>query len=251
LAVNFRFASRLLAAWFAVAVTVSPLPAARAQQQTAINRQALEKALESPSEPSAEVAALIAKLGDESWSVRESASAKLRRLGVEVLPALKYAYHRTTDAEVRLRIEQVFQGIVTPRALRESLQIALLGIRIAASAADSQEPIRIEKIIEGGAASKAGLQDQDEIIALNGKAIDLSNGSNGFRFPLWACGKGAVVTLKILRDGKELEVQATLEGGDTSQLLPEDLEAFEQWYWKHWFETHVKTDKSSKRSSLR
>lgn len=216
------------------------------EARPSFDRKALEAALANPAPPTEEVAALIAQLGDELWTARESAAAKLRRIGVSALPALKRAYLESRDAEIPPRAERLFREIVTPRMLRDSLQIALLGIELNHAPG---EPLSVGKVNDGGAAAKAGMQPDDVIVALNGKEIDYTQGSNSFRYPLWACGKGATVTLKILRDGREMELKVKLEGGDTSQLNPSALEAFEEWYWEQWFETHVKSDKRMKRSS--
>jgi predicted metalloprotease with PDZ domain len=212
------------------------------------DRKALEEALAKPSAPSEEVAALIAQLGDESWTVRESAAAKLRRIGVAALPALKRAYLESRDAEIPPRAERLFREIVTPRMLAQTHQIALLGVSLQHA---PQQPIQVAEVKEGSAAAKAGLQPDDVILALNGKEIEFAEGSNALRFPLWACGKGATVTLKISRGGREMDVRVTLEDGDTSQLNPSDLEAFEEWFWERWFEAHVKSDNPSKRSENR
>ncbi|GEM_PF-2815558 len=242
---NFVGQSRLRAAWLAV-VLAFPVGVEAQDVKPSFDRKAVEASLQNPSPPSEEVAALIAQLGDESWTMRESASAKLQRMGVTVLPALKSAYLESRDAEIPPRVERLFREIVTPRLLRETHQIALLGISLQHS---PSEPITVSEVIEGGAAAKAGIQPEDVILALNGREIDSMEGSNAFRYPLWACGKGATVTLKIARDGRELDVKVKLEGGDTSQLNPSDLDAFEQWYWERWFETHVKARKDTERSS--
>jgi predicted metalloprotease with PDZ domain len=235
-------------AMLTVAVAFWCATGAAQETKPTFDRKALEEALAKPSAPTEEVAALIAQLGDESWTARESASAKLRRIGVPALPALKRAYLESRDAEIPPRVERLFREIVTPRMLGETHQIALLGISLQHA---PQEPIRASEVMEGGAAAKAGMQPDDVILALNGREIDFAEGTNAFRFPLWACGKGATVTLKISRDGREMNLRVKLEGGDTSQLNPSDLEAFEQWFWERWFEAHVKLDKSDKRSQNR
>lgn len=60
----------------------------------------------------AEIASLITQLGAPEFANRERATAGLRKLGSDALPALRVAAENHSDLEVRLRAEDVATGIV-------------------------------------------------------------------------------------------------------------------------------------------
>ncbi|WP_236696385.1 hypothetical protein [Rhodopirellula islandica] len=61
----------------------------------------------------AKIAGLIAQLGAPEFAIREQATAGLRMLGDDALPALRNAAVEHDDLEVRLRAENVASGIVS------------------------------------------------------------------------------------------------------------------------------------------
>ncbi len=63
-------------------------------------------------------------------------------------------------------------------------------------------------ILENSPAAKAGLKDGDIILELNKEKISQSK---TFSFLIQKYNVGDVITLKILRDGKEMEIKVTLE----------------------------------------
>jgi len=68
--------------------------------------------------------------------------------------------------------------------------------------------VLVNQVSRGGAAERAGLKSGDVILAMNGTPI---NDVNTMRNRVAAAGPGAQVTLQILRDGKPLDMHATLD----------------------------------------
>jgi hypothetical protein len=64
---------------------------------------------------SEEIASLVHQLGDESFAARESATKRLREIGVPALDALRQA-SVSADREVRRRAQDLLAGIHPPRA---------------------------------------------------------------------------------------------------------------------------------------
>ncbi|MCK6471457.1 MAG: hypothetical protein L6R28_06905 [Planctomycetes bacterium] len=56
-----------------------------------------------------EVKQLVKDLGSDEYSTRESADAKLRKLGRDALPALKEALERTDDPETMARLKKIVE----------------------------------------------------------------------------------------------------------------------------------------------
>jgi len=99
-----------------LAVIIAPLraadkaatqPARPSAAKIALARSALAKAVAQPEKMTAEteksIKALIAKLGDKKWKVREDASAELVKYGPEILPLLNAAANHK-DLEVSDRV---------------------------------------------------------------------------------------------------------------------------------------------------
>jgi hypothetical protein len=72
-----------------------------------------EPASEDEADRQAKIAEMIVQLGAPEFAVRERATAGLRELGDEALPALRSAAVEHDDLEVRLRAEDVATGIVS------------------------------------------------------------------------------------------------------------------------------------------
>lgn len=75
-------------------------------------------------------------------------------------------------------------------------------------ALDTDAPgIKVQQVLDGTGAQKAGLKVGDQILAVNGEKMD---GAEAFMGALQRLKAGDVVTLKIHRDEKDLELKATL-----------------------------------------
>lgn len=73
---------------------------------------------------------------------------------------------------------------------------------------DKPRGIIINSILEGGAAASADLKAGDIILSIDGKDVNQPNELQGY---IASKSAGATVTLKIFRDGKELEKKITLK----------------------------------------
>ncbi|HKY30065.1 MAG TPA: Do family serine endopeptidase [Pyrinomonadaceae bacterium] len=71
----------------------------------------------------------------------------------------------------------------------------------------NQNGVYVAEVQSGSAADRAGIRPGDVITAINGTAV---NDPNPFRNIVAAAGPGAVVTLTVVRDGREQQVRATL-----------------------------------------
>jgi HEAT repeat protein len=58
-----------------------------------------------------EFRALVQKLGDDAFNVRENANKELARLGVPILPQLRQVYRDPPDLEVRMRVRTAIETI--------------------------------------------------------------------------------------------------------------------------------------------
>ncbi|OAI48360.1 hypothetical protein AYO44_07235 [Planctomycetaceae bacterium SCGC AG-212-F19] len=73
---------------------------------------------------------------------------------------------------------------------------------------DTDAPgVKIQQVLDGTGAQKAGLKVGDQILAVNGEKMD---GAETFMAALQRLKAGDVVTLKIHRDEKDMELKATL-----------------------------------------
>jgi Do/DeqQ family serine protease len=101
-------------------------------------------------------------------------------------------------------------GITVVRANSDAAK--LLGIK-------ENKGIVVAQVQPGSAAERAGLRKGDVITAFNGVAV---NDPNVFRNQVASTAPGTDVTLNVLRDGRELQVHATL--GEFTPQPPRDVE---------------------------
>lgn len=84
---------------------------------------------------------------------------------------------------------------------------------------DEAKGVIISNISKDSAAEKAGLKDDDIVLQVNGEEI---KNAMDFRNTIAFMSPGTKITMKILRDHKEMEVTAVLgtkpEGGNTSEF---------------------------------
>lgn len=67
--------------------------------------------------------------------------------------------------------------------------------------------VQVEQVAPDSAATKAGIEQGDVILALNGQAV---NDTNSLRNRIAATAPGTEVTMTIFRDGREQQVAVTL-----------------------------------------
>lgn len=80
---------------------------------------------------------------------------------------------------------------------------------------DAQKGAFISQVVPKSAAAKAGIKAGDVIVSMNGKAI---NSFAGFRAEIGTLPVGSKMTLGLLRDGKPVSVEVTLEQSSQTQV---------------------------------
>ncbi|EKN3890075.1 TPA: serine endoprotease DegP [Yersinia enterocolitica] len=80
---------------------------------------------------------------------------------------------------------------------------------------DAQKGAFISQVLPKSAAAKAGIKAGDVIVSMNGKAI---NSFAGFRAEIGTLPVGSKMTLGLLRDGKSVNVEVTLEQSSQTQV---------------------------------
>jgi hypothetical protein len=85
------------------------------------------------------IARLIADLDDESFEVREKASAALERLGTRAEAALNRALEKTESAEVRRRVERLLAKVKDSSSSRPSEELVKLRMLEALAKSDATE----------------------------------------------------------------------------------------------------------------
>ncbi|AHM75673.1 serine endoprotease DegP [Yersinia hibernica] len=80
---------------------------------------------------------------------------------------------------------------------------------------DAQKGAFISQVLPKSAAAKAGIKAGDVIVSMNGKAI---NSFAGFRAEIGTLPVGSKMTLGLLREGKPVNVEVTLEQSSQTQV---------------------------------
>ncbi|CNE61371.1 serine endoprotease DegP [Yersinia bercovieri] len=80
---------------------------------------------------------------------------------------------------------------------------------------DTQKGAFISQVVPKSAAAKAGIKAGDVIVSMNGKPI---NSFAGFRAEIGTLPVGSKMTLGLLRDGKPVNVEVTLEQSSQAQV---------------------------------
>ncbi len=169
-----------------------------------------------------EVSRLIALLGHENYSERESATAALKTRDRAILSRLRAAMSHE-DPEVRARVEEVGRTIsardyVVPDKLVQVLQRksgrekpltrqGFLGVSIADVQQGRLPGALITQVLRDSPAERAGLRLQDVIAAIDDQVLD---DSTDVLEIISAKEPGSVARLKILRGGEVVQVRATL-----------------------------------------
>lgn len=157
----------------------------------------------------------VALLGHHSYQVREQATERLGKLGIDQLDRLVPIYKAATQPEIRLRLRIVARDIFYNSKLSGEDPQGFLGIN------HTQEVIRVgdeQKLVESvhvmsvwpdSPAAQAGLAAEDRVIEVNGKPI--ANGSDGgFAGQVRDLPPGTKLKMKVVRGEQTLELTATL-----------------------------------------
>jgi|GEM_PF-834379 len=122
------------------------------------------------------IRSLIDQLGHPRFEVRTEATARLLEAEPNLLPALVKVYRAQTDHEMKLRLRYVIEYVYYRRLM--SGQVGFLGVSLGSGVMDGvYDPsigrevacVLAYEVLEGYAAEKAGLQDGDLIVGVDGK----------------------------------------------------------------------------------
>lgn len=160
---------------------------------------------------------LINGLADEDFKQRESAQLALlewARESPELSPALIHAQYRTADdPEVRVRCFAVLKALA--RDEYKNHGSGFIGIRMQDAevklpgAVKASQAVQITHVLPGMAAEKAGIEEGDLLLQLNGESI-AAPPTDSIRQSIMGIRPGTQVKLKLLRAGEVMEIEVTL-----------------------------------------
>ncbi len=207
---------------------------------------------------------LIPKLGSVAYQAREEATRRLIEIGAPAFPKLRDTYRKTGDLEVRLRIERVVHRSYFDHHIfaKKGFLGVSLGLYEAAVPAvlpipPDTLPVELTNVIDDTAASRAGLQIGDVIIAVDGDPIsaepqDISTARARRTFPrvlafsrrIAAHKPGEPIGLRFFRNGQLMELAVILgrvpediaqRGNVTAinEALPRVRRNFDAWWHAH------------------
>ena len=165
------------------------------------------------------------------------------------------------DFEIKLRIQEIAKSVYfQDQLLRRN---GFLGIGLTAIGHEQDDRvtpghlgIRVDRILEGTAAERAGLQKGDLIVSRDGRLLPDSSSRQDFSDEIRQAGPGARMTLGVYRNDRQLDVDITLgqrpvqhyfNPGDAThfEMLVETEARFFQW----WAEQFESPDRGKPRSS--
>lgn len=211
----------------------------------------------------ARVERLISQLGSNNYEEREAATEQLSSIGLAALEPLRSAFLASDDLEVRLRIEDIVFSAYLMINVYD--QYGFLGISqrqvTATNLDDKRIPaghvgIVIRSVTKNTGAERAGLQEGDVIIGLDGEPIKENfRATAAFGQMIRDHAPGDTVALTILRRAprrsQQLTLQATLtrcpkylvRGGRIAEI-PEQLQLAKQQF-PAWWAKHIRNTTST------
>jgi len=211
-------------------------------------------------EEAANVDRLVPLLSSPDYKQRETATNSLIEIGAPAFARLRSAYEQTDDLEMRLRVEQVVRTAYLNRYVFD--RNGFLGVQL-----DALEQIQakgrpqtkvdngvvIRRVIPDSAASRAGLRQDDIIVALNGVPLT-GRGTDEvtrFRESIPTFSPGTKIRLGIVRGNERQDTDVTIgrcpedtaRAGTVrfSPLYHQVNERFEIWWFKY-FRVTAKSD---------
>jgi hypothetical protein len=164
----------------------------------------------------------IANLGHESYKVREEATAYLKSFGTELIPLMTEAL-KSSDPEVRTRARNVVDSIANrERPVEPELAKILmrrsgvhkpvekrgfLGISMDNVEEGNKPGAQVVAIVKGTPAEEVGLRAGDIILVIDG--INIQDSTDLLEI-VSAKDPGTKIKMKVLRDKKTMEIDATL-----------------------------------------
>ncbi len=236
----------------AIASNASAVDPAEALKNAPIDDAEFRIPLE-PDEASA-LEKLVPFLGSPDYQQREEASKGLVEIGAPVFARLREVYRQSSDFETRARIERIVRDAYLDHHLYRNFGFLGISRNMYTPGADDDPRIprghfglKVDNVTKNSGAERAGIQQNDVIIALDGEPLQ---GVGQKTFELFSAeirsrGPGGKVMLGILRGPQELTVEATLtrppinsaDGRNTQKLTEATGHArdrFEVW-WRRYF----------------
>lgn len=201
----------------------------------------------------AEIAALIPKLDAPGWLDRQSATDRLKEIGAPAFPTLRETYLGTDELEVRLRVEEIIRGAymdhhVFSRHPFLGVQLGMVDTRPGKGVVPpaTTPAVQIKKVFENSAAERAGLKENDVLIAQDGMPLRGTGGDlvTSFSQGIARRTPGSRLAVTLLRESgpEEIEIILGRLPPETAQAgrfvgLPEKIERakerFDPWWDQH------------------
>ena len=160
---------------------------------------------------------MIDRLGAVEYRAREAAQAELLAAASEAPDAfLEAAPTRLRDpeldVEIRMRLKQVARQVLFEQVYnRPRGYLGLyLGVRDVLHEKRIIQAVRIDNVVEGGPAERAGLVAGDHIIGLNGEEFGRETTNDLFIRSIQSMRSGDEVRLTVLRGDRALEKTVVL-----------------------------------------
>jgi C-terminal processing protease CtpA/Prc len=161
---------------------------------------------------SPEIAGMISRLGNESFSERERASTEIlahaKKHSAEVEKSLVEGFRRSPEPEVRFRCKSILMKFYAE-------SVGYVGVyyqnrEFVNKQGERQLVVGISQIAPGSPAAQAKLQPGDVILSVNGQPVDPLEPSLDFAKRIQMLGSGRTVTLKLARAMEEIDVKVAL-----------------------------------------
>lgn len=171
-----------------------------------------------PGEPAgqlsdADLNLLVEQLANQSFRVREAATSRLAMLGFEQVERLASRYRSSASPEQKMRIKQAVQSMFLRAKRAGRMPEGFLGVQhvqMDGAEAGIKTPVAlVTAVVPGSPAEKAGVQNADMIVGLGDRPLEHRAGQQ-FADRVRRLKPGDEVTLSIVRDGKAVQVRATL-----------------------------------------
>lgn len=160
---------------------------------------------------SGEILEQIRLLGDEGFAVRREAFEKLKQWAEayprHVLQQMAEAYRDTKDMEITIRLEELMQPLAEKLFLIQPP--GFIGINMMWRDSGTVG-VEVSGVLAGHAAQRAGIQEGDVIVELNGESVARMEALDGFAGRVAGYPPGTLVVLKIDRGGRMVDIPLQL-----------------------------------------
>ncbi len=202
---------------------------------------------------------LVRLLSHESWSIRHATQQRLEDLPVEAVAAVSEHYRNSDNAEAHWRIERYAETLFRQRLLGHYIeavsQPAFLGVSHVPGRIDDRQGVYVTNVLPDTAAQRAGIQPHDVIVALDGMPLNTADPAGSFLAAIQNRTPGTKTRIKLVRNGQEIELIATLGQMPEAYREPHHdfierrIDHLYRMWWEHAFlkgRLHIPTEVLSK-----